>query len=103
MGLHRGREAFARHVQKRLVEGAHQHDGPFGEPGVFGEERFVFNKCEARFPRQRLGLITDLLDARGGVEHYGIAFKLVDIIGDVLDGEQCVAVEAMTASLVASG
>ena len=38
MRLHRGREHFRRHLEEALIENAHQHHRPFGEPGILGEQ-----------------------------------------------------------------
>ena len=57
MRLHRGHQDFARHFEKCLFERAHQHDGPFGQAGVLGKQRFVLDEFELRFFGERMRLL----------------------------------------------
>ena len=57
--LHRQHQAFGRHLEERLVEVPHQHERPFGQPGVLGQQRLVLDQGElvllgerARLPRR---------------------------------------------------
>ncbi len=53
--LHRRGEHLRRNLEKALVEGAHQHDRPFGEPRILGEQGLVLDKREALLGGERAG------------------------------------------------
>ena len=68
--LHRQHQALGRHRQERLVEAAHQHVGPFGEPGVLGQQRLVLDQRQLVLLGQRVRLLGDQRRARLGVEDH---------------------------------
>ena len=77
MRLHRRRQALARHVEKFLVELAHQHDRPFGEAGVFGEQRLVLDQFELGLLGERVRLLADRGERARRIEHHLCFFELL--------------------------
>ena len=55
MRLHGGRQHLGRHGQEVLIELAHQHHGPFGQPRVLGEQRLVLDERKPLLPMRAYG------------------------------------------------
>ena len=61
MRLHRRGEHLRRNLEKALVEGAHEHDRPFGEPGILGEQGFVLDERQALLGGERAGVLQNIM------------------------------------------
>ena len=95
--LHGGGQHFAGDFEEVLVETAHEHDRPFGEAGVFGDERFVFDQLELGGLGGGVGCFADGGHAGGGVEHHLVGDELGFVVSERLDLEWGVAMEAVAA------
>ena len=101
--LHRGHQALGRHVEEGRIERAHQHDRPFGQSGVLGRERVILDQCKLGILGELVSLDRDHLAAAIGIEHDLVAFELLLVVGEALDLERLVAVEAVAARQVGAG
>ena len=80
MFLHRGFQHLGRQVQKRLIDLAHQHDGPFDKTGNLGQKAFVFDHVQPLGESLIGGIGPDVFCPLGGVQHYESALQLCSII-----------------------
>ena len=75
-----GADDLGRDVEEGLVEGAHQHDRPFDQPGDLVEKRLVLDELEPARESEVLRLRADDVPAAFGVEHDPGAFERDDVI-----------------------
>ena len=95
--LHGQHQAFRRHLQERLVEAAHQHQRPFREPGVLGQQRLVLDQRQLVLLGQRARLLADQRRPLGRIEDDLVRLEALGVVGRALHLERLVAVEAMPA------
>ena len=80
-----------------MIETAHEHDRPFGEAGVFGDEGFVFDELELGGLGGGVGCFADGGHAGGRVEHHLVGEELGFVVSERLDLEWGVAMKAVAA------
>ena len=101
MRLHRRRQDLGGHFEEGLIERAHEHDGPFRQTSVLGEQRVVLDQLELGVLGERVRLLGNGGGALRGIEHHMMRGELRFIIREILDLERAGSEETMTARLVA--
>ena len=102
MRLHRGGEHFGRHAEEILIERAHQHDRPFGQPGILGEQALVLDEGQLLVLGHRLrGIANDARPLIAVEDDFGFV-QLLAIIGESLHIEGLRRHESMAARLLAA-
>ena len=70
VGPDSGPDGLGRDVQKRLVEAAHQHHGPFDQPGHFVEQRRILDEVQPLREGEVARVVQDDGSPPLGVEHH---------------------------------
>jgi hypothetical protein len=97
----RGRDHFGRQVEEAGIEAAHEHDGPFGEPGGLGDQGFVLHHLEALGEGEVVGFRADRLGALPGIDHHEGLAQPGRVVLEAAHGERRRRHEAVAAGLVA--
>ena len=99
--LHGQHQALGRHLEERLLEAAHQHQRPLGEPCVLRQQRLVLDQRQLVLLGQRARLLGDQAAALGRIEDDFVRLEGLDVVRGSRHLERLVAVEAMPARLLA--
>ena len=84
---HRGLQHFRRQAQKRLADLAHQHHGPFDQPGHLGQKPGIRHNLQPLGKGLILRVMPDCGLTLGGIEHHEGAAQLGGVIFKARDGE----------------
>src|SRR5215467_8421565 len=97
----RGADDFGGHTQKRLIERAHQHDGPFNETGDLRQQARILKELVTLREGEILGIRKNHFLAPLGIEHDLGLLKLLRVVLESAHLEWLRRHEAVAARLVA--
>ena len=103
VGADGGADRLAGNVEEALLEGTHQHDRPFDQPGDLLQQSLILDQFEPGREGEVPGVGRDDLLAAVGIEHDLRPLQARDIVVEAADRDRAGRVEAVAIGGVAGG